>query len=449
MAVLEKLDKIKFVGGGEGAGKTFLAAFYAIARTTFTLAVLGLEEQLVWICGQDFEDARKELDEVYKLLQVMDAVDYSRTNIPTTKDKRAVVTSTTGVRFETVSVKDETKIGREQPHGVIGAEATRWDSIEKWRRVRGRALRRWDTGVWMYMSGSFEVMKDGWYAEVWATGQGDNIEEITSYELPAWANPVIYPEGESSTAFVIARATEPKDRFEERYAGRPAPPRGTVLPEFKHAIHVSEDARYVAGLPVFLGVDPGGGTSPYAVEAIQMVDDEVHIIDEVYTLGWVHEDIIAECQSRRWWKDVDPGYGTHAMDIAGWQQHGGAVAPVAEWLERTGIQFVGEKYPPRDLVNKLRVLLKINPYTHRPHLLVSPECFGFIVEAGGGKHPEIEDLKRWRMKGREASEDNCHATKGFGYWALREFGTGNVSERDGGVQEQTTYLGGWGYSWRQ
>jgi len=55
--------------------------------------------------------------------------------------------------------------------------------------------------------------------------------------------------------------------------------------------HVSDEAEYEPGLPVHLAVDPGYAGA-YAVLALQVVDDLVYVVDEVYRSGVVAEDII-------------------------------------------------------------------------------------------------------------------------------------------------------------
>ncbi len=63
-------------------------------------------------------------------------------------------------------------------------------------------------------------------------------------------------------------------------------------------------------------MDPGYAGA-YSIVAVQIIDDVIHVIDEVYERGLVTEEMIQLCQSKPWWQDVQFG----VIDVAGYQHH--------------------------------------------------------------------------------------------------------------------------------
>ena len=125
--VLFHPSRLKIIGGGEGAGKSFLGALTGVIRGIVDAHENGYDEDLLyWVVGADFEDARKELEYIHEWLDEMGLVDNSKTSISTHKDQKCILTTTIGAVFETVSGYDPKKIGREQPQGIIGCEISRW-----------------------------------------------------------------------------------------------------------------------------------------------------------------------------------------------------------------------------------------------------------------------------------------------------------------------------------
>ena len=93
--VLFHPSRLKIIGGGEGAGKSFLGALTGVIRGIVDAHENGYDEDLLyWVVGADFEDARKELEYIHEWLDEMGLVDNSKTSISTHKDQKCILTTT-------------------------------------------------------------------------------------------------------------------------------------------------------------------------------------------------------------------------------------------------------------------------------------------------------------------------------------------------------------------
>jgi hypothetical protein len=440
-------SRLILCGGGEGMGKSFMGALFGMCRAVSDAYDLNFEKPvLVWLVGADYEDARKEIEYLVgpeeTWLDTLGILDRANSSIPTHKDQKVIIKTRMGITFETVSGYDPLKIGREQPHGIVGCEVSRWDK-EVWDRVYGRLARK---RGWGWFSGSFEGSV-GWFAETYNLGQGPNEIDLRSVSVPTWANKALYPGGYDDPAIQQLRAQTSEARFMERFGGHPTPPTDNVLPEFRSILHVGEDAEYDSSYPVHLYVDPGY-RGAYAVLYVQYKDvggqTEIHINDEVYVTQYTHEQLIIEAQMKEAYKGV--GTGAHVMDTGGNQMHMGNFSAVQRWLDDTGLVFAHQRRGVADQVDKLRSVLAINPYTGRPRLRIHPRCRGLISELGGGTSP-VPGGGRWRMRNGKPEAKNDHASKALAYGLLMKYGAKNPSGAepedifsDGGSSRVTSYL---------
>ena len=432
---------IKVLAGGEGSGKSFLSGLYGTCRSIHDYMLHG--PQLYWIVGADFEDARKEFggtgaeSEQY-LLEWMDRLgvyDRARSSISVHRDLKCILKTKGewlgGHTFETVSGYDPLKIGREQPMGVMGAEASRWVR-ELWDRCIGRLARK-SPYSWGFFSGSFE---EGFpaFREYFNMGQAPNLLHLKSYSLPSWCNPSIYPGGRTDPAILALESVSSPEWFMERYGGRPAPPRNAIFPEFQMSLHVL-DTPLIRDYPIYLFVDPGD--TVYAVLFVQLVGEEVWVVDEVYTSHWTHEQVIQACQMKAAWALLSRS--GHVADVAAAQRHFGFGSPLEAWYRDTGISFFSNKILVEDSIERVRSVLAINPKTGRPRLRISPKCVGLISEMGGGPSP-VPGGGAWKFKGGVAEARNDHACKALAYGLVHHFGTARPGRRNSEDDEPVSYL---------
>src|SRR3990167_9786815 len=127
----------KLIVAGEGSGKSMHAGLYLTARTIYDLQ---WGKHLYWVVGADYEDARKDFDYFVEFQQQIDAIEtLSR---PTHRDQQCTLVTRTGHTIVTISSYDFTKIARDEPFGIVGAEVSRWFP-ETFERCEGRLLRNY------------------------------------------------------------------------------------------------------------------------------------------------------------------------------------------------------------------------------------------------------------------------------------------------------------------
>ena len=115
----------------------------------------------------------------------------------------------------------------------------------------------------------------------WEHGMGDEI----SFNLPSYSNFHLYPGGKDDPEIQRLIRDSSDDFFLERIEGIPSPPRGIVFQEFRPDMHV-QDVSYVKDTPVQIWMDPGYAGA-YAVMAVQEINGQFWVIDEIYEHGLI------------------------------------------------------------------------------------------------------------------------------------------------------------------
>ena len=303
------------------------------------------------------------------------------------------------------------------PNGIVGCEASQLD-LETFYRLSGRCAPK---GGWLFLGGTFESSV-GWYPQTftaWESGFGDE----QSFSLPSYSNHHLYPGGRDDPEIKRLEAVASDDFFMERIEGRPVPPRGLVFNEFRASIH-SGEVDYIPDEAVHIWIDPGyaGG---YALEAVQIIDDNVRIFDEIYEIGLVTEEIIEMAQGRPWWKDVQYG----VIDIAG-NQHQAMPAPSEVWLGKTGLYLASQKVPINDGTERLKSFLKVDPISGYSRLSINSTCRGILSEFGAVPNPFDGQTRAYRWKvdrdgnivGNTPEDKYNHGIKALIYGLVYHFG---------------------------
>lgn len=404
-------SRIRFVMGGERAGKSFTGALQLVCRHQ-----LG---ELFWLVAEEYETCVPEFDYCSDFLQELGLISKPQDQISYPREGSKRLITDDGVVIETRSASDYRKIAEKAPDAIVGCEVGRWQ-WQTYLRVNGRLAEK---RGWAWLCGSFEGSL-GWQAEKFRQWQGTNIEQARSFSVPSHTNIHVFPEGESDPEIIRLKESMPQDYFMERHMGVPVPPSGRVYREFEYVTHVSEDARYVPHRPVELWIDPGYGGA-YAVLVVQNQGDIVNIVDEVYVQRLINDEVIALCQKKPWWKDVLP-YGV--IDIAG-RQHASERSPAEAWMEQAGIHLDSHFVHINDGIARVRSFLRFDSILGRPGVLVSPRCLGLIAEMGAGKHP-IEGMGVYKYKtdgfgnvlSEKPIEANNHACSALAYGLVARFG---------------------------
>ena len=418
---LESINKA-IVAGGEGSGKSQHSAIFAKLRAEFDRLHYGPD--LIWIIGADYDDAFRELDLIHDIEEMLDNVAPGGWHHPKEGKDRSWVITRTGIRYETLSAKDPTKIGRLEPDGIILSEASRLTS-EVWDRAYGRLARTEHS--WLFSTGSFET-SIGPFAAQYGTGRGPNTNRMRSISLHAGSNTHVYPGGRDDPRLMERKANMSPARYSERFEGRPAPPRGIVVPTFRRDLHVNEFLEYDPEIPVWLFVDPG--TLCYCVLFVQLVGQEVQVIEEIYANALSPEEIVRTAQRMEGWKYVQRS--GHVIDFAARASTGGEKSPWQAWHKLTGISMnmLERQMKVDDKAERILTLCQIDPTTGRPALQVHPRCTGLIAECGAGESP-LSDLGLgiWmRSMHHDGSvgailSKNDHACSALAYGTTHHFGT--------------------------
>ena len=314
--ILNSRKRFILVAGGEQAGKSMVASKYLLGRFLETEG-----EGLFWLVAADYERTRAEFEYLVQ--------DFANLGLLKESSKRVDpgrIILADGTRIETKSAKDPRTLAMRAPNGIIGCEASQLD-LETFHRLRGRCAPK---RGWMFLSGTFEGSL-GWYPQMFQSWQHAASQDEQAFSLPSYSNQYLYPGGRQDPEILALERASSDDFFMERIEGIPSPPAGLVFNEVRPDIHVRE-VEYEPGIPVHIWIDPGYAEA-YACEIVQIVNDQVRVIDEIYERNLVTDEIINIAQSRPWWKDAQFG----VIDVAGYQ-HQAMAAPAEYGLNR--LEFI-------------------------------------------------------------------------------------------------------------
>ena len=412
--ILDSDKRFILVAGGEQAGKSMIASKFLLKKTFETE-----EAGLYWLVAADYERTRAEFEYLVS--------DFAQLGILKKASKRVDpgrIELADGTVIETKSAKDPRTLAMKAPNGIIGCEASQLD-LESFYRLRGRCAPR---KAWLFLAGTFESSL-GWYPQMFQSWKyGVNNEQ--SYSLPSWTNKHLYPEGKNDPEILRLKESSSDDFFMERIEGIPSPPRGIVFPEFRPDIHVSENIEYVPDEPVHIWIDPGYAGA-YALCAVQIINDQVRVFDEIYEQNLITEEIINIAQNRPWYKDLTYG----VIDIAGYQ-HQAMSAPAEVWLDSTGLFLDSEKININDGTERLKSTLKLTG-KGEPKLIISPKCKGLLSEFGAAANPFDGQTKVYQWKvdrdgnvvGTQPQDKYNHGIKALIYGLINHFGYSFVTGR--------------------
>ena len=416
VAILESPYRFNLVAGGEQAGKSMVASKYLLGRFMETE-----EPGLYWLVAAAYERTRAEFEYLVQ--------DFATLGILKQASKRVdpgYFVLADGTRIETKSAKDPRTLAMRAPHGILGCEASQLD-METFFRLRGRCAPK---RGWMFLAGTFEGSL-GWYPQMYTAWAAGADPEAKAYSLPSWTNKYLYPGGREDPEIQRLKEVASDDFYMERIEGKPSPPKGLVFTEFRPDAHVV-DVEYVPDVPVHLWMDPGyaGGD---AVEVIQVQGEQIRVIDELYEVGLVTDEIIDIAKSRPWWPDVKFG----VIDIAG-NQHQAMAAPAEVWLQQAGLYLSSQKVKINEGTERLKGWLKIDPRTHAPRIVFSPKCIGIMSEFGMAPNPFDGQTRAYRWKtdregnivGDTPEDKYNHGVKAIIYGLIDRFGYSYVQGHD-------------------
>ena len=444
----------KFIAaGGEGSAKSHDAGLFLVARYMYDMLTLERKPRLYWIIGADYEDAYKEFTYAYEFLETLGKlkmrVNAKGENIPEGVKvvrggrDQCILTTNDDVEIRTISAKDETKIAREEPDGIVGAEASRW-SAEAFRRSIGRIARL--PYAWFFASGSFESDEGGFHAR-FEVGQGDNSQRLRSKSIPSFANRHVYPNGEEDYRIQELKADYSIDRYMERILGMPAPPKGQVINALDPKKHINGNLKVDPREPVYLWVDPG--TLVYCVLFVQIINNQVRVLNEIYEPQAETDVVISKARNMPEWRHIT--LKGHVADHAGNQRHMGAAPHLRTWKEQTGIAFetLGKGLDPNMKAEQILSFMNIDRFTGEPGIVFHPDCRGVLSEMGYGISPtQDQGGGRWmRDVGQDGSvrgikRENDHGCSALAYGLSYHRGSIRPDRRRLPGKAPTTYSTG-------
>ena len=413
--ILESRKRFTLVAGGEQAGKSMVASKYLIGRF-----LENDEPGLYWLVAADYERTRAEFEYLVEDFASMGLLKEASKRVD---PGRIILADDT--RIETKSAKDPRTLAMRAPNGIIGCEASQLD-LETFHRLRGRCAPK---RGWMFLAGTFEGSL-GWYPQMYQAWQHSSNVEEQSFSLPSYSNQYLYPGGRQDPEILSLEKVSSDDFFMERIEGIPSPPKGMVFSEIRPDLHV-QDVEYEPDIPVHLWIDPGYAEA-YAVEVVQVVNDQIRVIDEIYERDLITDEIIEIAQSKVWWKDAKFG----VIDIAG-TQHQAMAAPAEVWMEKTGIYFDSQKIKISDGTERLKAFLKTDPIEQRePRIVFNPKCEGILSEFGIQPNPFDGQTRayRWKMDrdgtivGETPEDRYNHGIKAVTYGLINRYGYGYIAD---------------------
>ena len=413
--ILSSRKRFVLVAGGEQAGKSMVASKYLVARL-----FENDEPGLFWLVAADYERTRAEFEYLVEDFGSMGLLKEASKRV----DPGRIILAD-GTRIETKSAKDPRTLAMRAPNGIIGCEASQLD-LETFHRLRGRCAPK---RGWLFLSGTFEGSL-GWYPQMFQSWQSSSSSDEVSFSLPSYSNEHLYPGGREDPEILALEKVSSDDFFLERIEGIPSPPQGMVFTEIRPDIHI-QNVEYEPDIPVHIWIDPGYAEA-YACEIVQVVNDQIRVIDEIYERDLITDEIIEIAQSKIWWKDARFG----VIDVAGYQ-HQAMAAPAEVWMEKTGIYFDSQKIRINDGTERLKAFLKTDPVDQRePRIVFNPKCEGILSEFGIKPNPFDGQTRayRWKMDrdgtivGETPEDRYNHGVKAVIYGLINRYGYGYITE---------------------
>ena len=425
MRIHRDLSNIFLIAGGWRAGKSIVIA----AEATPHCLVPSDRPYLGALIGPTYEEPRAEFDYMVEFLTNALPPEQFDVERDVSRPQQGPCTFTIrgkdGVYFATVktwTAHEAETVRSFNADFVVICEAG-GISEDSFEAIMGRTL---STGGFIIGSGTMEESQK-WYHNKIKTGLNESAGGVKSALLPSWANRVAFPGGREDPKILRLEEAMRPERFRVRIGAEPIRIEGIALPELTREAHV-RDVEFDPRLPVELAVDPGY-TGGYAVLAIQIYENEIRIIDEVYTRFKATVQVIELCKEREWWGNVDadnPGVFDRA---AKQKQAVTGVSVLDKWYEETGLWFdiTEQVIPVADGLDQIR-----NHAMIPGHIVISPKAQGLLAECDLGDFPEgFDGYSPWHYKKNKGTGqltgDNAlagadHSCTALEYWLVTRYG---------------------------
>jgi hypothetical protein len=458
--VLRSGARSKIVSAGRRFGKSELGAYDRLLPEAFmaytnreAIRASGKRWEY-WIVGPEYTDAEKEFRKLYNALAKME--------IPF--DAKGTVAEGIGTRYNVESgdmsislwgglfyvvaksAKYPGSLVGEGLRGVVLSEAAKLKSSIYDKYIRPTLA---DYRGWLLASSTPEGKN--WFYDLWQRGQDPNRANWSSWRLPAWLNPYVYPDGGSWRDVELARSWAEtggltperistlrldeeildlvldmtEERFNQEVGADFSEYVGRVFKDWDEAIHVT-DLQYTNN-PRWhtCAATDYGFTNPMVWLLIQ-VDawDNVYVLDEYYERNKTIEEAMEDISTRGLCPPLcrtlypdpeDPGSSRYLakklhLKVAG--STGGLIR------DRVDLIRMGLKRVPPHLSND-------NPLK-QPKLFVDRKCVNLIREMDAYRYAENK-REQDRNNPENPIKKDDHTPEALGRFYMGYFGVGSLT----------------------
>jgi hypothetical protein len=315
MDVIGSAARNRVVAAGRRFGKSEIGGHKLVQEALNTRLVKSRLEDLgkrreFWVVGPSYTDSEKEFRVLWNELSKAGLREYfDKPGSYNNPEQGDLHLSLWGGRFQAhaKSEKHPDSLVGEGLSGVVLAEAAKLKE-RTWNKLIRPTLA--DYNGWSLMTSTPEGKN--WFYEMWKRGQDPNRPEWSSFRMPSWVNPHVYPDGASDEAIAQLRhAMEHKqmmdralfhrlgidqeiadlvvdlteEAFNQEIAALFTEFVGRVFKGFDEEIHVG-DFEFQRDWTTYAAVD-FGFTNPSVWLLIQVDPHQeyVRVIDEVYESG--------------------------------------------------------------------------------------------------------------------------------------------------------------------
>ena len=326
--VIASAVRNRVVSAGRRFGKSEIGGHKLVQESLNTRLVKSMLDDLgkrreFWIVGPTYTDSEKEFRIMWNELTRLGFGEYfDRPGSYNDPIGGSMHLSMWGGRFQVhgKSAKHPDSLVGEGLSGAILAEAAKLKDRIYTKYIRPTLA---DFGGWTLMTSTPEGKN--WFYDMWKRGQDPHRPDWSSWRMPSWRNPYVYPRGATDEAIVaLRRALEggailddslcvslgvdaevaalvgdlTEESFNQEIGADFTEFVGRVFKGFDEELHVT-DLSYNPAWKTYAAVDYGF-TNPSVWLLIQVdpFGEKVHVLDEVYESGLTVEEFGALVQAR-------------------------------------------------------------------------------------------------------------------------------------------------------
>jgi hypothetical protein len=380
-AIHESDARFKILACGRRYGKT------TFGGNELTAALMDYDDPgWYWIVGPKYTLGEKEFRVVFanivRKLKLGNKIKKSY-NI---KQGDMVIEMPWGSILEVKSAERQDTLLGEGLSGVVMAEAARHTS-ETWEQYVRPALA--DKRGWAIFASTPRGYN--WYQGLWMLGQDrETYPNYESWRLPAWENPIVYPDGREDSEIIEMEARQSPQWFAQEIAAEFTAYAGKIYDEFDQRIHV----RHIEYNPLNTNVwalDYGWTNQFVCLDVMIDQEDNFHVWREYQVsekTTFEHANLLLQRA------DNPPDYH---VDWGGGDPRGPDQANTVSIL--TGVQIyssdIGEGNAHESWtlgVEHVKRLLKVQP-NGLPKLTIDPSCTNLIRQMDQLHAPDPKEGK--------------------------------------------------------